>query len=63
MAAMELSYPEWYEKSGAFKPEIMAYMSKKEPDGLGGELTKVIESLRVKENVQFMQRCVCDYME
>ncbi|KAI0439658.1 hypothetical protein F4803DRAFT_553813 [Xylaria telfairii] len=55
MAAMELSFPEWYNKSGAFTPEIMKYMAMKEPNGLGGELTKVIESLRVKENVEFMQ--------
>ncbi|KAI0451286.1 hypothetical protein F5B21DRAFT_385674 [Xylaria acuta] len=55
MAAMDLSFPEWYEKNGAYKPEILAYMAKKDPNGIGGELSKIVEFVQKKENVQKMQ--------
>lgn len=45
---MELCNVEWYNKSGEYKPETLYDMSKVEPDGFGGELFRIFESVREK---------------
>ncbi|KAI1156652.1 hypothetical protein F4825DRAFT_446128 [Nemania diffusa] len=48
LAEMELCNVEWYNKSGEYKPETLYDMSKVEPDGFGGELFRIFESVREK---------------
>ncbi|KAI0530150.1 hypothetical protein GGR58DRAFT_508757 [Xylaria digitata] len=49
MAAMELSYEDWYDEFGSYKDTTLQYMERREPDGLGGELSKICESLKGKK--------------
>ncbi|KAJ2989656.1 hypothetical protein NUW58_g3360 [Xylaria curta] len=49
MAGMEVCNEEWYEKSGSFKPKTLEYMARREPDGIGGDLFKIHQSVRRKK--------------
>ncbi len=57
MAGMELCNEEWYEKSGSYKRETLEYMARREPDGIGGDLYKISESVKQK-SVRDIQKYV-----
>ncbi|KAI0414031.1 hypothetical protein F5X98DRAFT_378173 [Xylaria grammica] len=48
MAMMYLCY-DWFQKSGSFKRESLAYMKKTDPDGIGGAIVKTVDELRKKK--------------
>lgn len=58
MAALELSFPEWYDEKGSFRFEILEQAAENDETGLAGELKAIVDSLHQREGLEKMQRYV-----
>ncbi|KAI0876715.1 hypothetical protein GGS24DRAFT_201137 [Hypoxylon argillaceum] len=55
MAALELSFPEWYDEKGSFRLEILEQAAENDETGLAGELKAIVDSLHQREGLEKMQ--------
>ncbi|RYC65125.1 hypothetical protein CHU98_g1093 [Xylaria longipes] len=62
MAAMVTRFPGWYEANGAFRPDILEYMAKKGQNGIGAELTNIIQNVKEKKVKEMQENPLIDWM-